>query len=38
MTLKYLITGATRGLGSRVLAHLVANVPSSEYATASSLE
>lgn len=38
MTLKYLITGATGGLGSRVLAYLVANVPRSEYAATSSLE
>jgi nucleoside-diphosphate-sugar epimerase len=38
MTLKYLITGATGGLGSDVLAHLVANLPSSEYAAASSSE
>ncbi|OJJ50788.1 hypothetical protein ASPZODRAFT_126729 [Penicilliopsis zonata CBS 506.65] len=38
MALKYLITGATGGLGSRVLDYLVANVPSSEYAAASSRE
>lgn len=38
MTLKYLITGATGGLGSQVLAYLVANVPSSEYAAAASSE
>lgn len=38
MTLKYLISGATGGLGSRVLAHIAANVPSSEYAAASSRE
>lgn len=38
MTVKYLITGATGGLGSRVLSYLVANVPSSEYAAASSRE
>ena len=38
MTLKYLITGATGGLGSHVLSHLVANVPASEYAAASSSE
>lgn len=36
MTLKYLITGATGGLGSAVLSYLVANVPASEYAAASS--
>ncbi|KAJ5612977.1 hypothetical protein N7510_006171 [Penicillium lagena] len=38
MTLKYLITGATGGLGAGVLSYLVANVPSSEYAAASSQE
>lgn len=38
MALKYLITGATGGLGSRVLAYLVANVPRSEYAATSSQE
>ncbi|KAJ5677811.1 uncharacterized protein N7477_003444 [Penicillium maclennaniae] len=38
MTLKYLITGATGGLGSQVLSYLVANVPASEYAAASSNE
>lgn len=38
MTLKYLVTGATGGLGSSVLSHLAANVPSSEYAAASSRE
>ncbi|PCG88292.1 Hypothetical protein PENO1_111040 [Penicillium occitanis (nom. inval.)] len=38
MTLKYLISGATGGLGSRVLAHIAAHVPSSEYAAASSRE
>jgi uncharacterized protein YbjT (DUF2867 family) len=38
MTLKYLITGATGGLGSQVLSYLIANVPSSEYAAASSSE
>lgn len=38
MTLKYLITGATGGLGSQVLSFLVANVPSTEYAAASSNE
>lgn len=36
MTLKYLITGATVGLDSRVLAYLVANVLRSEYAATSS--
>lgn len=38
MTLKYLITGATGGLGAQVLAYLVANVPISEVAAASSNE
>ncbi|KAJ5951904.1 uncharacterized protein N7479_010317 [Penicillium vulpinum] len=38
MTLKYLITGATGGLGAGVLSYLVANVPASEYAAASSKE
>ena len=38
MTLKYLITGATGGLGAQVLSYLVANVPASEYAAASSNE
>lgn len=38
MTLKYLITGATGCLGSRVLACLVANISSSEYAASSSRE
>ena len=38
MTLKYLITGATGGLGSQVLSYLVANVPASDYAAASSSE
>lgn len=38
MTLKYLITGATGGLGANVLSYLVANVPKSEYAAASSSE
>jgi uncharacterized protein YbjT (DUF2867 family) len=36
MTLKYLITGATGGLGAQVLSYLVATVPASEYAAASS--
>ncbi|KAL3476973.1 hypothetical protein BJX99DRAFT_226861 [Aspergillus californicus] len=36
MTLKYLITGATGGLGEQVLNYFVANVPTSEYAAASS--
>lgn len=36
MTLKYLITGATGGLGAAVLSYLVANLPGSEYAAASS--
>jgi uncharacterized protein YbjT (DUF2867 family) len=38
MTLKYLVTGATGGLGSQVLSHLIANVPRSEVAAASSKE
>ncbi|KAJ5177607.1 uncharacterized protein N7500_000306 [Penicillium coprophilum] len=38
MTLKYLITGATGGLGAGVLSYLAANVPASEYAAASSKE
>jgi len=38
MTLKYLITGATGGLGAHVLSHLIANVPASEYAASSSNE
>ncbi|KAJ5279707.1 hypothetical protein N7478_005079 [Penicillium angulare] len=38
MSLKYLITGATGGLGSQVLSYLVDNVPASEYAAASSNE
>ena len=38
MTLKYLVTGASGGLGSQVLSYLVANVPASEYAAASSNE
>ncbi|KAJ5312791.1 hypothetical protein N7508_003621 [Penicillium antarcticum] len=38
MTLKYLVTGATGGLGSQVLSHLLANVPGSEVAAASSKE
>lgn len=38
MTLKYLITGATGGLGAQVLSYLIANIPSSEYAAASSRE
>jgi uncharacterized protein YbjT (DUF2867 family) len=38
MTLKYLITGATGGLGAGVLSYLVANLPASEYAAASSKE
>lgn len=36
MSLKYLVTGATGGLGSEVLSHLAANLPASEYAAASS--
>jgi uncharacterized protein YbjT (DUF2867 family) len=38
MTLKYLVTGATGGLGASVLSYLVANLPASEYAAASSKE
>ncbi|KAF4220769.1 hypothetical protein CNMCM5878_000425 [Aspergillus fumigatiaffinis] len=38
MTVKYLITGATGGLGKEVLAYFEANRPSSEYAAASSRE
>lgn len=38
MTIKYLITGATGGLGSQVLAHLAASVPHSSLAAASSKE
>lgn len=38
MPLKYLITGATGGLGAHVLSHLIANVPTSEYAASSSDE
>lgn len=38
MTLKYLVTGATGGLGAKILSHLAANVPASEYAAASSSE
>ncbi|KAL2858054.1 hypothetical protein BJY01DRAFT_201840 [Aspergillus pseudoustus] len=36
MTLKYLITGATGGLGEQALNYFVANVPASEFAAASS--
>ncbi|KAJ5558220.1 hypothetical protein N7535_008435 [Penicillium sp. DV-2018c] len=38
MTLKYLITGATGGLGAAVLSYFAANLPASEYAAASSRE
>uniref|UniRef100_A0A093VYE3 Quinone oxidoreductase 2 n=1 Tax=Talaromyces marneffei PM1 TaxID=1077442 RepID=A0A093VYE3_TALMA len=38
MTLKYLITGATGGLGSQVLTYLSLLLPSSDYAAASSNE
>lgn len=38
MTLKYLITGATGGLGKEVLSYFEAHRPSSEYAAASSRE
>jgi uncharacterized protein YbjT (DUF2867 family) len=36
MTLKYLITGATGGLGKEVLNYFIANVARSEFAAASS--
>lgn len=36
MTLKYLITGATGGLGKEVLNYFIANIPRSEFAAASS--
>ncbi|KAJ5599413.1 hypothetical protein N7450_000480 [Penicillium hetheringtonii] len=36
--LKYLITGATGGLGKQILSYLVDNVPAGEYAAASSNE
>ena len=36
MTLKYLITGATGGLGEQVMNYFTANVPLSEFAAASS--
>lgn len=36
MTLKYLITGATGGLGKQVLDYFVDHVPASEFAAASS--
>ncbi|RMJ26981.1 nmrA-like family [Aspergillus sp. HF37] len=38
MTLKYLVTGATGGLGAQVLSYMIANLPPSEYAAASSRE
>lgn len=38
MTLKYLITGATGGLGSQVLSYLSKHLPPHEYAAASSNE
>lgn len=38
MTLKYLITGATGGLGAGVLSYFVENCPANEYAAASSKE
>ncbi|GAD93698.1 NmrA-like family protein [Paecilomyces variotii No. 5] len=38
MTLKYLITGATGGLGAEVLNHFISNVPTSQFAVASSTE
>lgn len=38
MTLKYLIAGATGGLGAEVLNYFVKNVPSAEYAAGSSRE
>ncbi|OOF92116.1 hypothetical protein ASPCADRAFT_8979 [Aspergillus carbonarius ITEM 5010] len=36
MTLKYLITGATGGLGKHILNYFVANISVSEFAAASS--
>ena len=36
MTLKYLITGSTGGLGSDVLTYFTANVPHSDFAASSS--
>ncbi|PWY89062.1 NAD(P)-binding protein [Aspergillus heteromorphus CBS 117.55] len=36
MTLKFLLTGATGGLGAQVLEYFTAHVPSSDYAAASS--
>ncbi|KAF7588118.1 hypothetical protein BBP40_006151 [Aspergillus hancockii] len=38
MTLKYLITGVTGGLGEKVLDYFVAHVPAGEFAAASSRE
>lgn len=38
MPLKYLITGATGGLGAQVLSYLIATLPASDYAAASSQE
>lgn len=38
MTLKYLVTGATGGLGSGVLKYLVSNLPKDQFAAASSRE
>ncbi|KAH8703348.1 putative NmrA-like family protein [Talaromyces proteolyticus] len=38
MTLKYLVTGATGGLGRQVLEYFTTHLPSSEYAAASSSE
>jgi uncharacterized protein YbjT (DUF2867 family) len=38
MTLEYLVTGATGGLGAQVLSYMIANLPPSEYAAASSRE
>lgn len=38
MTLKYLITGATGGLGSGVLSYLESNLPKDQFAAASSRE
>lgn len=38
MSLKYLITGATGGLGAEVLNYFINNVPTSQFAAASSKE
>lgn len=38
MAVKYLITGATSGLGAGMFSYIVSNVPKSEYAAAPSNE